>query len=163
MKRFVLRKHRSDNAFNIFNFVIGGIITIQSFIFLTFHSKSNLLWHLIHNKIIIKKIDIKKLLILPIMIEHVHPRITENKDWAAFLFILCFAIIAITKSVYENRLANLWIYYFQTNITRCIVTEVTWRAAYHFFFVQLLSLAFYSIHSTFLIHPRQIWFFTFKL
>jgi hypothetical protein len=37
------------------------------------------------------------------MIERTSSRITENKDWAAFLFILCFAIIAITKSVYENR------------------------------------------------------------
>jgi hypothetical protein len=39
------------------------------------------------------------------MIEHVlHPRITENKDWATVLFVLAFAIIAITKSVYENVL-----------------------------------------------------------
>jgi hypothetical protein len=41
------------------------------------------------------------------MIEHVlHPRITENKDWAT-LFVLAFAIIAITKSVYENRFGTL--------------------------------------------------------
>jgi hypothetical protein len=41
------------------------------------------------------------------MIEHVlHPRITENKDWATVLFVLAFAIIAITKSVYENRFSD---------------------------------------------------------
>jgi hypothetical protein len=41
------------------------------------------------------------------MIEHVlHPRITENKDWATVLFVLAFAIIAITKSVYENRFGD---------------------------------------------------------
>ena len=38
------------------------------------------------------------------MIETVlHPRIIENKDWATALFVLSFAIIAITKSVFENR------------------------------------------------------------
>jgi hypothetical protein len=62
---------------------------------------------LIHNKII-KKIDIKKLVILRAMIEHLlHPRIIESKDWATILFVLAFAIVAITKSVYENRFGDL--------------------------------------------------------
>jgi hypothetical protein len=39
------------------------------------------------------------------MTEHLlHPRIIESKDWATILFVLAFAIVAITKSVYENRL-----------------------------------------------------------
>jgi hypothetical protein len=44
------------------------------------------------------------------MIETVlHPRITENKDWATALFVLSF-IIAITKSVLKTDLdfANLF-------------------------------------------------------
>ena len=55
------------------------------------------------------------------MIEHIlHPRITDNKDWATFLFILSFAIIAITKSVYENRFSdfmNLLFYHFSFFLT----------------------------------------------
>jgi hypothetical protein len=40
------------------------------------------------------------------MIEHLlHPRIIESKDWATILFVLAF-IIAITKSVYENRFGD---------------------------------------------------------
>jgi hypothetical protein len=39
------------------------------------------------------------------MIEHLlHPRIIESKDWATIFICLAFAIVAITKSVYENRL-----------------------------------------------------------
>lgn len=41
------------------------------------------------------------------MIENVlHPRIIENKDWATFLFVLSFATIALTKSVFENRFTD---------------------------------------------------------
>jgi hypothetical protein len=42
------------------------------------------------------------------MIEHLlHPRITENKDWATILFIMSFALIAMTKSVHENRFVDM--------------------------------------------------------
>ncbi len=41
------------------------------------------------------------------MIENVlHPRIIENKDWATLLFVLSFAAIAFTKSVFENRFTD---------------------------------------------------------
>jgi hypothetical protein len=41
------------------------------------------------------------------MIENIlHPRITESKDWATVLFVLSFAIIAVTKSVFENRFGD---------------------------------------------------------
>ncbi len=32
-----------------------------------------------------------------------HPRIIENKDWATALFVLSLVLIALTKSVFENR------------------------------------------------------------
>ena len=32
-----------------------------------------------------------------------HSRIIENKDWATILFVVSLALIAITKSVFENR------------------------------------------------------------
>jgi len=39
-----------------------------------------------------------------IMIETVlQPRILENKDWATYLFIFSFALIAITKTAFETR------------------------------------------------------------
>ena len=38
------------------------------------------------------------------MIENIlHPRIIENKDWATTLFIFSFVLIAVTKSLFENR------------------------------------------------------------
>ena len=38
------------------------------------------------------------------MIENVlQPRIMENKDWATYLFIFSFALIAITKAAFETR------------------------------------------------------------
>ena len=41
------------------------------------------------------------------MIENIlHPRVIENKDWATLLFVLSFAIIAFTKSVFENRFTD---------------------------------------------------------
>jgi hypothetical protein len=59
------------------------------------------------------------------MIEHVlHPRITENKDWATVLFVLAFAIIAITKSVYENRFSDFMNLIFLINIQRYTATAV---------------------------------------
>ncbi|WP_432672933.1 DUF4271 domain-containing protein [Flavobacterium sp. SM2513] len=33
-------------------------------------------------------------------------RIIENKDWATLLFLFSFAVIAITKSTFENRFAD---------------------------------------------------------
>ncbi len=41
------------------------------------------------------------------MIDNIlHPRLIENKDWATLLFVLSFATIALTKSVFENRFAD---------------------------------------------------------
>ncbi|MFM9826451.1 DUF4271 domain-containing protein [Flavobacterium sp.] len=41
------------------------------------------------------------------MIDNIlHPRIIENKDWATLIFVLSFATIAFTKSVFENRFAD---------------------------------------------------------
>jgi hypothetical protein len=49
------------------------------------------------------------------MIEHLlHP--IESKDWATILFVLAFAIVAITKSVYENRFGDFMNLSFQTSI-----------------------------------------------
>jgi hypothetical protein len=57
------------------------------------------------------------------MIEHVlHPRITENKDWATVLFVLCH--YSHHKSVYENRFGDFMNLIFSDKYKRCIVTAV---------------------------------------
>ena len=64
MKRFMLRKHRSDNAFYIFNFVIGRDYNNTIIHFSTnFTAKVTFLCHLLLIKIIIKRM-MEKLLIL---------------------------------------------------------------------------------------------------
>jgi hypothetical protein len=35
-----------------------------------------------------------------------HPRIIENKDWATLLFVVCFVLIAVARSVFEVRFAE---------------------------------------------------------
>ena len=35
-----------------------------------------------------------------------HLRIIENKDWATALFVLSLILIALTKSVFENRFSD---------------------------------------------------------
>ena len=41
------------------------------------------------------------------MTEYVlHPRNLTNQDWAAILFILTLVLIAVTRSVFENRFAD---------------------------------------------------------
>lgn len=38
--------------------------------------------------------------------DSLHLRIIENKDWATLLFVVSFATIAVTKSVFENRFSD---------------------------------------------------------
>ena len=41
------------------------------------------------------------------MIEHIlHPRIVENKDWATALFLFSLVLIALSKSLFENRFSE---------------------------------------------------------
>ena len=41
------------------------------------------------------------------MMEHLlHPRIVENKDWATALFLFSLVLIALSKSLFENRFSE---------------------------------------------------------
>lgn len=80
------------------------------------------------------------------MIEHLlHPRITESKDWAVILFVLAFAIIALTKSAYENRFGDFMNLIFSDKYAK------VYRDGSHLndlftislFFVQIISLSFF--------------------
>ena len=73
------------------------------------------------------------------------PRIVENKDWVTIVFIMAFAIVAITKAVFENRfndfinlIANnkyLKIYKDSSNL-------LSWFTVL-LFVVQLISVSFF--------------------
>lgn len=80
------------------------------------------------------------------MIEHIlHPRITDNKDWATFLFILSFAIIAITKSVYENRFGDFMNLIFSDKYNKVYRDGSHLKSGFtiSLFFAQVISLAFF--------------------
>jgi hypothetical protein len=80
------------------------------------------------------------------MIEHLlHPRITENKDWATFLFILSFAIIAVTKSAYENRFGDFMNLLFSDKYNKMYRDGSQLNSGFtiSLFFAQVISLAFF--------------------
>jgi hypothetical protein len=80
------------------------------------------------------------------MIEHVlHPRITENKDWATVLFVLAFAIIAITKSVYENRFSDFMNLIFSDKYSKVYRDSSQLKSSFtiSLFIVQIISVAFF--------------------
>ncbi|UFH36010.1 DUF4271 domain-containing protein [Flavobacterium acetivorans] len=80
------------------------------------------------------------------MIEHVlHPRITENKDWITLLFVLSFAIIAITKSVYENRFGDFINLLFSDKYSKIYRDSSHLKSGFtiSLFLVQVISFAFF--------------------
>ena len=80
------------------------------------------------------------------MTEHViHPRILENKDWATVLFVLAFAIIAITKSVFENRFADFAKLLYSDKYTKLYRDNNHLMSGFTIalFFVQVISVAFF--------------------
>ncbi|WP_413999523.1 DUF4271 domain-containing protein [Flavobacterium sp. W1B] len=80
------------------------------------------------------------------MIEHVlHPRITENKDWITALFVLSFVIIAITKSVYENRFGDFMNLLFSDKYSKIYRDSSHLKSGFtvSLFFVQVISFAFF--------------------
>ena len=80
------------------------------------------------------------------MIENILvPRITENKDWATVLFVLSFAIIAITKSVFENRFGDFANLIFSNKYNKVYRDSSHLRSSFTIalFFVQVISFAFF--------------------
>ncbi|MBC5862240.1 DUF4271 domain-containing protein [Flavobacterium turcicum] len=80
------------------------------------------------------------------MIENVlHPRIIENKDWATALFLLAFAIIALTKSVFENRFGEFANLLFSNKYIKVYRDSSHLKSSFTIalFTVQVISLAFF--------------------
>lgn len=75
-----------------------------------------------------------------------HPRLIENKDWATLLFLLCFILIAITRSVFQNRFEE-YLKLISSNkyikIYRDSSHVMSWFNIL-LFMVQMISLAFFS-------------------
>lgn len=74
-----------------------------------------------------------------------HPRITENKDWATALFVLAFAIIAITKSFNENRFGDFINLIFSDKYSKVYRDSSQLKSSFtiSLFFVQVISFAFF--------------------
>lgn len=80
------------------------------------------------------------------MIENIlHARITDSKDWATVLFVLSFAIIAVTKSVFENRFGDFANLIFSNKYNKVYRDSSHLKSSFTvaLFFVQVISLAFF--------------------
>jgi hypothetical protein len=80
------------------------------------------------------------------MIENaLHLRVIENKDWATILFVISFAIIAMTKSAFENRFSDFVKLIYSDKYTNIYKDSSNLKSGFtiSLFFVQIISLAFF--------------------
>ena len=80
------------------------------------------------------------------MIENVlHLRVIENKDWATILFVLSFAVLATTKSAFENRFSDFAKLIYSDKYTNTYKDSSNLKSSFtiSLFFVQIISLAFF--------------------
>ncbi|MEO7979200.1 DUF4271 domain-containing protein [Flavobacterium sp.] len=79
------------------------------------------------------------------MIEQLHPRILENKDWATLLFVAAFAVIAMTKSAYENRFSEFTKLIFSDKYVKIYRDTSHLKSSFtiSLFLVQIVSYAFF--------------------
>ncbi|AWK03217.1 DUF4271 domain-containing protein [Flavobacterium crocinum] len=79
------------------------------------------------------------------MIEQLHPRILENKDWATLLFVLTFAVVAMTKSAYETRFSEFSKLIFSDKYAKIYRDNSHMKSSFTvgLFFVQIVSYAFF--------------------
>jgi hypothetical protein len=80
------------------------------------------------------------------MIENaLHLRVIENKDWATILFVISFAVIAMTKSAFENRFADFAKLIYSDKYTNVYKDSSNLKSGFtiSLFFVQIISLAFF--------------------
>ncbi|BDU23769.1 DUF4271 domain-containing protein [Flavobacterium sp. GSB-24] len=81
------------------------------------------------------------------MIEQLHPRILENKDWATLLFVLTFAVVAMTKSAYESRFSEFSKLIFSDKYAKIYRDNNHLKSSFTvgLFFVQIVSYAFFIL------------------
>lgn len=81
------------------------------------------------------------------MIEQLTPRILENKDWATLLFVVTFAIVAMTKSAYETRFSEFSKLIFSDKYAKIYRDNNHMKSSFTIglFFVQVISFAFFIL------------------
>ncbi|MFB9077603.1 DUF4271 domain-containing protein [Flavobacterium procerum] len=81
------------------------------------------------------------------MIEQLHPRIIENKDWATLLFVVAFAVVAMTKSAYETRFSEFSRLIFSDKYAKIYRDNNHLKSSFTvgLFFVQIVSFAFFIL------------------
>jgi hypothetical protein len=81
------------------------------------------------------------------MIEQLHPRILENKDWATLLFVVTFAVVAMTKSAYETRFSEFSKLIFSDKYAKIYRDNNHLKSSFTIglFFVQVISFAFFIL------------------
>jgi len=80
------------------------------------------------------------------MIENVlHPRIVENNEWAITLFVLAFAAIAVTKSVFSSRFADFTNLIFSDKFIKIYRDSSHLKSGFTIalFLIQVISIAFF--------------------
>lgn len=81
------------------------------------------------------------------MIEQLTPRILENKDWATLLFVVTFAVVAMTKSAYETRFSEFSKLIFSDKYAKIYRDNNHMKSSFTIglFFVQVISFAFFIL------------------
>jgi hypothetical protein len=80
------------------------------------------------------------------MIENVlHPRIVVNNEWVITLFVLAFATIAVTKSVFSTRFGDFANLIFSDKFIKVYRDSGHLKSGFTIalFFVQVISIAFF--------------------
>ena len=80
------------------------------------------------------------------MMEHVlQPRILETRDWATIIFIIAFILVAIAKSVFENRFSDYIKLIVSDKYIKVYKDSAHLMSGFTIllFLVQLISLAFF--------------------
>ena len=73
-----------------------------------------------------------------------HERITGGKDWATVLFVLCFAIVAVNRSVFSARFAEFSKLAWSNKYSKIYKDSANLQSWFtiSMFFVQVISFAF---------------------
>lgn len=73
-----------------------------------------------------------------------HNRLIENKDWATVLFVVCFALIAVNRSVFSHRFAEFSKLAWSNKYIKIYKDGGNMMSSFtiSFFFVQLVSYTF---------------------
>ncbi len=74
-----------------------------------------------------------------------HNRIIENKDWVTLLFIICFVLVTLTKTTFENKFSDFKNLFFSERYVKMYKDNSHLMTSFTFslFIVQVLSFGFF--------------------